>query len=628
MFYSVSYAQKIYPNTRIAGVKVGGMKQEEAQKIIGGKIAAVKNQEITFTGEGINKIVKPQDLAISYQPELSISKAYEIGRTGNFFKKIISRLTTIFHQTDLLVAFQFDRKNYNEIVNELAEKINLPEKDASCYIENDQVEVTKEQTGKKLEIGLLKDNFTQKIGLLQAKRAISLSVAQLPPKVLVGDVGLAREKVQNILNSQLELVLHDDKKIAIDKKDIGSWLEFVTRNQSESNHDAKYILDAQLNQEKIRDYVSKLAGSVNQDPVDAKLTISGGRATVFQASQDGYFLNKDEAVKLITNELMKVSQVAGVNSQGNSGVNSLISIKLPIEVKKPQISENEINNLGIKELIASGTTSFKGSPPNRIHNIKVGAQIFNGAVIKPGEEFSTTKQLGAVSEAQGFKKELVIKEDRTEPEVGGGLCQVSTTLFRAALNAGLEITERSNHRYRVSYYEPPVGLDATIYEPSPDLKFINDTPGYILIQTSVSGSKLTFDFYGTKDGREVYISDPEVYDIVNPPEPKYIDDPSLAPGETKYQEKAHQGSKAKVTYIVKKDGQEINKQVFYSKYVAWGAIILRGPGSEESNSSGEGSPVPQETQQSSPSPSASSSPSPTSETPSPSPSPSPSPTST
>lgn len=625
ILYSVAYAQKIYPNTKIAGIKVGGMKTEEVQKIIEEKIAAINNQEITFTDETVNKTVKPQNLAISYQPELSVSKAYEIGRTGNIWQKIISRLTTIFHRTDLLAAFQLDRKNYNEIINELAEKINLPEKDASCYIENGQVQVAKEQTGKKLEIELLKDNFTQKIGMLQTNRVINLSITQLPPKVLVDNVNLAREKAQNILDSQVELVLTDDKKISMEKKDVANWLEFVTRNQSETNHEVKYILDIQLNQEKVKDYISKLATSIDQEPVDAKLSISGGKASVFQASQKGYSLNRDETVKTITNELLRISQVAGVNSQEERR-NSLISIKLPIEVRKPQISEDQIDNLGIKELIASGTTNFKGSPANRIYNITLGAKFLNGAIIKPGEEFSFTTKLGSVSEERGFKKELVIKEDRTEPEVGGGLCQVSTTMFRAALNAGLKITERSNHRYRVSYYEPPVGLDATVYDPSPDLKFINDTPGYILIQGSVSGTRITFDLYGTKDGREVYISNPEVYDIVNPPDPQYVDDPSLAPGETKYKEKAHQGSKAKVTYIVKKDGKDINKQTFYSTYVAWGAIILRGPGSSDSTPSGENTPTPQETNNSSSSPSPSSSP--TTQSPTPSPSASPSPTST
>ena len=179
--------------------------------------------------------------------------------------------------------------------------------------------------------------------------------------------------------------------------------------------------------------------------------------------------------------------------------------------------------MGLKELIGTATTSYAGSPSNRRYNIANGTKYLAGKLFKPGEEFSVVKSLGAVDATTGYLPELVIKENRTTPEYGGGLCQVSTTLFRAALNAGLKITERKNHSYRVSYYEREVGpgLDATIYLPSPDLKFLNDTPGWILIQGTVNNAKseVTFELYGTNDGRRSVVGKPVVYDITNPPDP-------------------------------------------------------------------------------------------------------------
>ena len=130
-------------------------------------------------------------------------------------------------------------------------------------------------------------------------------------------------------------------------------------------------------------------------------------------------------------------------------------------------------------------------------------------MIKPGAEFSFITTLGPVDETTGYLPELVIKPNATVPEYGGGMCQVSTTAFRAALNAGLKITERTNHAYPVSYYNPQ-GLDATVYIPKPDLRFINNTPGYILIQTKIVGTQLFFDFYGTNDGRSVTLQGPTV----------------------------------------------------------------------------------------------------------------------
>jgi vancomycin resistance protein YoaR len=184
-------------------------------------------------------------------------------------------------------------------------------------------------------------------------------------------------------------------------------------------------------------------------------------------------------------------------------------IPLATDTIAPELSKDNIDELGIKEKIGTGESDFSGSTKNRKYNIEVATSRFHGLIIKPGEEFSFVKNLGEVDGDHGYKKELVIKKNTTVPEFGGGICQVSTTTFRAALNTGLEITERHNHAYPVSYYNPP-GLDATIYIPSPDLKFINDTENNILIQTRIEGTKLFFDFYGTSDGRQVELEGPTI----------------------------------------------------------------------------------------------------------------------
>ncbi|MDD5732163.1 MAG: VanW family protein, partial [Patescibacteria group bacterium] len=359
----------------------------------------------------------------------------------------------------------------------------------------------------------------------------------------------------------------------------------------------QYQFSYLFSREKIQDYIESIAGRINKDPVDAKLTITNGKASIFESSQNGYELDQDKTFQdigsLLNDRIKSVSLSEEINNQ---------TIQLSVKTQNPTISNDTLNNLGINELIGKGSTSFSGSTENRKYNIKLGTQLVSGALIKPGEEFSFLKALGDVTEARGFKKELVIKEDRTAPEVGGGLCQVSTTVFRAALYSGLPITERSSHRYRVSYYEPPVGMDATIYDPSPDLKFKNDTPGYILVQGKVSGNTLTFEFYGTSDGRKIEISDPRVYDITTPPEPVYIEDASLAPGETKMLEKAHNGASAEFYYkVTNAEGKITFEKTFYSKYVAWRAVYAKGPG-ESSSSSSQSTPTPTPVPESSPTP--------------------------
>lgn len=252
---------------------------------------------------------------------------------------------------------------------------------------------------------------------------------------------------------------------------------------------------------------------------------------------------------------------------------------LAVNKTNPEINvdSKELQNLGIKELIAIGESDFSGSPANRIHNIHVGASRFNGVLILKDEIFSFNKNLGNVTIASGFRNELVIKGDRTVPDVGGGLCQVSTTAFRTALLSGVEIVERWPHAYAVSYYTP-WGSDATIYLGSKDLKFKNDTPGAMLIQTHIDGNNLFFHFYGTKDNRETTLFGPYTGRWISPPAGiKYEYTDTLAPGAKKSLSNSHSGFDATWFSLVKKenDPKPTLKKIF-SRFQARGLFYLVG----------------------------------------------------
>lgn len=253
-----------------------------------------------------------------------------------------------------------------------------------------------------------------------------------------------------------------------------------------------------------------------------------------------------------------------------------MDVTLTMRIVAAQATAENIQNLGIVELVAEGRTNFAGSPVNRRHNIKIGDDLLNGLLIKPGAEFSLIKAIGPVDATLGYRQELVIKENRTIPEFGGGLCQIGTTMFRLVLNAGLPIVERKNHSYRVRYYEPPVGMDATIYEPKPDFRFKNDYAGYLLLQTRIEGDDLIFEFWGKKDGRTVDLSKPRVFNVVSPPEQLTIETTDLKPGETKCTEKAHVGSDAEFTYTVRYADGRTEQETFKSHYKPWRAVCFVG----------------------------------------------------
>jgi vancomycin resistance protein YoaR len=244
-------------------------------------------------------------------------------------------------------------------------------------------------------------------------------------------------------------------------------------------------------------FVDELNHGFIKDPVDAKFSLENGKISAFEMSQNGIKLDTNRSLTLLSATL---NATTPLNEQ---------TLTLPTITLLPSIIESQASSFGITALIGEGRTNFAGSPVNRIHNFKRALVQFNGVLIAPSEEFSFVKYLGEVDDDHGYLPELVIKKDKTEPEFGGGVCQVSTTVFRAALKSGLKITERRNHAYPVRYYMP-YGMDATIYIPRPDLKFINNTPGHILIQAVIDGTTLIIRFYGTLDGRITAINGPHI----------------------------------------------------------------------------------------------------------------------
>ncbi len=316
--------------------------------------------------------------------------------------------------------------------------------------------------------------------------------------------------------------------------------------------------------------VKDLSKGVNRVAENAAFQFEDGRVKEFRPGRDGIVVKEGELVAEVGRAFEKI--VGGEE----------VEISLPVKRTPPVTATADVNDMGIKELLGRGKSSYSHSIANRIHNVALAASRVNGVVVPPGAEFSFNQALGDVSAATGYKSAYVISGGRTILGDGGGVCQVSTTLFRAILDAGLPITERKAHAYRVAYYEEDSlpGIDATVYSPTADLKFVNDTPAHILIQMSADSTnrKMVVDVYGTSDGRVAKISKPKVWGQSPPPPTLYQDDPTLAPGTVKQIDWAAYGAKTSFEYlVVDSEGKEKIKKTFYSNYQPWQAIYLRGP---------------------------------------------------
>lgn len=256
------------------------------------------------------------------------------------------------------------------------------------------------------------------------------------------------------------------------------------------------VMGSSLDQKLAGAYLKTLQTDTREAPNTPSMEVVGTRVVRFTPQGDGSELDIPSAVEILEKNLatlvrggsiaLPTTRLAGTNTDGSLDTNGQEYV-----------------------FIAKGTTNFAGSPKNRIYNIKRALEQFQGVTVEPGEEFSFVKHLGPVDGEHGYLPELVIKQNQTIPEFGGGICQVSSTMFRAALYSGMKITARKNHAYAVKYYKP-YGLDATIYIPKPDLSFINNTPGKILIWYTIEGSNLTFSIYGVNDGRQVSLDGPHI----------------------------------------------------------------------------------------------------------------------
>lgn len=558
----MSYKDKFYPGVSVDSINLAGKTKAQAMEIF-------NNFEDKFQNEGI--IIEASNKQLKVTPQLHsendsdyireivtfdwdqmVSDAFDVGREGNWFDKFSTQIKTYLSGKKINVKYILNTKELNSLLESTFSPLAKAPANAELTNTDGKIEILEEQNGYIFNYAKAQADFENDIKNLKTDKIILESVYSYP-LVKKSEAQKALPDYQKILALAPIKLKYQDKDWEITQARLVNTMEFQMQ-------DNRVVIG--LNKEKIQEFLKTIASEIDIAPQDAKFQMVDNKVTEFQAGQNGQILNLDTSYDRIN---------ALVISQNPN------PIELIVDETKGKIATGDVNNIGISDLMGRGTSNFKGSPKNRRINIATGAKILNGILIAPNEEFSMIKALGPIDGEHGFKQELVIKGNKTIPEYGGGLCQIGTTAFRAALNSGLPITMRRNHSYRVTYYEP-AGLDATIYDPLPDLRFLNDTSNYILFTTKVDGDNLYFDFYGTKDGRTVELSPnpPRIYNVTSPGPIKYVQTDTLKPGEKKKQETAHKGADTYFKYTVTYPNGEIKEKEFTSHYVPWPEVWLVG----------------------------------------------------
>jgi len=556
--YHFAYWHKIYPGVKVIGHQLGNQTLSQAQQ----KIESLTNnlqKTIELKTEKQTWIIDLSKTEFKYETHATAQKAYQIGRDGKLINNFQAKIRSWLQGKEVNLVYSLDQNLLDSQVATIAAQVYIPAIEPRIKIippvssgEKAQIQIEQGKDGQELDKRKLLSLINYQLSMVNFE-PIQLPIIYISPLLTSEQVENTRQRAEKFLGEKL-ILTSEETRWELKETDLIELLSFTNG----------------FNQDKMASWSANLASAINRPPQNATFQFAEGKVTEFRPGKDGQNLDQKKTVDLIAQNLLKLEQ--GENE---------ITASLPVTFLPPEIKTAEVNTLGIKEMVGKGISYFRGSIPSRIHNIQLASLKMNGILIPPGETFSFNKTLGDVSQSTGYQEAYIIKEGRTILGDGGGVCQVSTTLFRAVLNAGLPILERHAHAYRVSYYEQnsDVGLDATVFDPTADLKIKNDTLAHLLIQTQFDpkNSRLTFELYGTSDGRKITLSKSRIWDQTPPPPDLYQDDPTLPPGKVKQIDWKAWGAKVAFDYKVERNGEILQNRTFYSNYRPWQAIYLRGP---------------------------------------------------
>lgn len=555
LVFELAFRNRAYPGVVVADLEVGGLDRRQINQRILDRTEKVTELVLKF---GVNEWrINLVDLGANYDSLATSEDVLSVGRRGKIGENVRDKLKALVGNYEIPPRVTYSAQKVDEVIATVASQINIPANEPE--IAKDAISggiiISAGEDGQQVNEQGLKTKIASRLNEISGEK-IEIPVMEIRPKLSWDQVERIRTKAEGILGKKLNVVLPDgNQSWELTDEEILTWIEMPSGGWK---------------QPAIKNWVEDLAKAANRPAVNATFRfVTGGKVEEFRPAKNGIEVDTEATVKLLVGALDRINSPEQTQT-----------IEIAHKTVDPEINTGEANDLGIKELIGKGESWFSGSITNRIFNLKKAAEILNGVLVPPGETFSFNDVVGEISADTGYKQAYIIKEGKTILGDGGGVCQVSTTLFRAVLNAGLPIAARTAHAYRVSYYEVnyQVGFDATVFQPAPDFKFTNDTGGHILIQMVYDEAKkyLAFELYGTSDGRTVELSKARVWDVVAPPPDLYVDDPNLAVGKIVQTEHAARGSKVAFDWKVTRGEEVLQERTFYSNYRPWQAVYLRG----------------------------------------------------
>jgi len=575
--YQVLYHDKIHRGVTVWNLDIGGLGQDDATASLETFFAGFGQMPWELRDGQKSWTVTPAELGIRFDAASTVDAAFAVGRFRSPAWNLGEQLRAATKGVQLAPVVLYDDATARRYLEGLSADVFLPVQNASLALNGLEVFETRPQVGRQLNVGATLAGIRQTAGHL-TQREIGIVVDETLPRVI--DAGIAHDLVNTLIREPL--TLYADGQHFTDQPEVpGPWTlsrenlaSMLVIEELAVGDEGRTRLNVTLDQNAIGARLAAINEEISRTATNARFIFNDDtrQLEVIAPSSDGLQVDVETTL----------ARIGALAPDASRNVPLALTV-IPAEFNESVTAEQ----LGITELIASSTSYFAGSSDGRRNNVQIAASKFHGIIIKPGEIFSFNKWLGEVSEEEGYDESLIIFGNETIPDVGGGVCQVSTTAYRAAFFAGFPILERWAHAYRVGYYEQgghPVGLDATIYSPDVDFKFVNDSPYHLLIETYINqnSSTLVYKFYSTGNGRIVEVEGPVITDKIEHGDPVYKEDADIKPGETKQVEWATDGLTSVITRIIKDEatGDIIERKEFKSKFLPWNAVYLVAPGTE------------------------------------------------
>ena len=561
-----THAERIFPAVTVAGVPVGGMPIHQAAVALADRADAIESSPITFIHDDQSWTATLRGVGVSIDANEALDRAVAYGREDSAFRRLRSVAALARSGEQLAMPISLDYKQLDRWFDEIDLGLGSPPRNASVEIQGTNVVIVPEVDGVVVDRDRARAEVeSQLLNLtpIEAKLPVSTKIAT----VRVADLEPARELLLRAMSNPIQ-ISNAGGLWTLPATDLAQFL----RQDVVLGETGAAAIHLGLDRDKLAAWLEeRLGAAIETEPVDAEVGWNGERLVSVVPSVDGARL---DAAKL-------AERVEG-SFFGSGG-----TVEAPVTHVKPTIDSANLDKFGITTLLGSGQSNYSGSSDGRSTNVEVGASLLNGTLIPPQSEFSFNGSIGWIDEDKGFVEAQVIDGEKIGKDIGGGICQVSTTVFRAAYLSGLPITEWWPHRFRIGFYEfdgwKP-GLDASILQPTEDpatwadFKFENPSSHWMLIESWADGVNVVVNIYGADLGYDVESTGPTWGAKTQMLPPQEVVDDELDPGTVSLGQVAGIGEELSHYRVVRdRNGEVLWERSFYTKYFPRGDVWKVSP---------------------------------------------------